>query len=54
MKRKSMIIWQMKGIGNSQFYYGVFQNKVPLKRIRKERIRKETKERVSHLIAIVI
>ena len=44
----------MKEIGNGQSYHGILQNKVPLKLIRKESIRKETKKKASRVITIVM
>ena len=44
----------MKGIGDIQCYYDIFHKKVSLKWIRRERISKETKKKVSHVIIIVM
>ena len=55
-KSKQMIIWKVKEIGTRLSYYGILQNKtsMPLKRNSKERIRKKTKKKMSHEIAIVM
>ena len=46
----------MKGLGKIPNCYGILQKKVsmPLKWIRKERIRKDTKKKARHLLAIVM